>query len=143
MAHPQNRRDTPELRLRHVPEFTPRQGTYPNCIVIQLVNIVLPTPFQGRAHQLVPRLRQHSNEGVADFSKWFQMPFSRFGHVAEGADEANYVAGFGWWNEEGLYGTDVVVADAPSRYFGVRLTEDLRRTSIRCRAQGRRRIDAP
>src|SRR5271163_2365916 len=29
MAHPQPRRDTPELRLRCLPEFTPHQGTYP------------------------------------------------------------------------------------------------------------------
>jgi len=29
MAHPQNRNDTPELRLRCLTEFPPRQGTYP------------------------------------------------------------------------------------------------------------------
>jgi len=30
MAHPQNRNDTPELRLRCLTEFPPRQGTYPS-----------------------------------------------------------------------------------------------------------------
>jgi hypothetical protein len=29
MAHPQNRNDTPELRLPCLTEFPPRQGTYP------------------------------------------------------------------------------------------------------------------
>jgi len=29
MAHPQHRNDTPELRLRCLTEFPPREGTYP------------------------------------------------------------------------------------------------------------------
>lgn len=32
MAHPQNRNDTPELRLRCLTEFPPRQGTYPRIV---------------------------------------------------------------------------------------------------------------
>ena len=37
MAHPQNRNDTPELRLRCLTECPPRHGTYPESAVMDSI----------------------------------------------------------------------------------------------------------
>jgi hypothetical protein len=46
MAHPQNRNDTPELRLRCLTEFPPRQGTYPYHALMAENGILQQTPAE-------------------------------------------------------------------------------------------------